>query len=207
MMLALETASHTYRVALGDETRVVASHAAEGELGDVVAEALKRGSVAPRQIATLAVNVGPGGLGVIRDGLAFISGFAVGIRAPVYTFDTVELLGHEAQAKGGALPVLCICRARRDTMLSGVFERGRGSNVRHHSLPKFHEYLDAFAGPALLAGNMRTIAFERTNAQRFTDSGIDYPQAETMLRLGVAGRRAIDPAAEPIAPITPELEE
>jgi tRNA threonylcarbamoyl adenosine modification protein YeaZ len=209
MMLAIETSNRAYRIALGGAGATTRTFGGESEieLGDLVAQALAAADVAPGQITCMGVNTGPGGLGTIRDGLAFTSGFAVGRRVPVYTYDTIELLGHQAIAAGARGRVLCVCRARRDTVFTGIFERGAASAVRHHAKARFDQYLATLESPFTVAGNLRALALDSAAGDKLADSGIDWPLPETMLAIGAAGRRYVDPANTPIAPITPELEE
>jgi tRNA threonylcarbamoyl adenosine modification protein YeaZ len=209
MMLAIETSNRLYRVAIGgDGAEAIAfGGEAEIELGDLVARALQESGRAPAHITGIGVNIGPGGLGTIRDGLAFASGFAVGRNIPVYTYDTIELLGRQVIAGHGETRVLCVCRARRDTVFTGIFEHGVASAVRHHAKAKFDAYLATLTGPVAVAGNLRAMALDSAAGDNFLDSGIDWPLPEAMLAIGIDGRQPINPAETPIAPITPELED
>ncbi|MEM5476776.1 hypothetical protein [Pacificibacter sp. AS14] len=80
-------------------------------------------------IKQIFVDIGPGGLGVTRTGVAFANalGFAIGL--PTTGLPAFELLGAEASL--GDAPVAILRKAARPFVHFGVFENGALAHYEH----------------------------------------------------------------------------
>jgi tRNA A37 threonylcarbamoyladenosine modification protein TsaB len=179
-------------------------------LADLVDYAFFQASIRASEVDKIGVDIGPGGLGTIRDGLAFASGFSVGLSIPIYRYNAFELMGWQAKSRvdlgRAAVRVLCVCRARQNSVVSGIYHAGEVSDARHHTVSSFDDYVGSISVPTLVAGNLRSLVLEHANRSWFIDSGVERARPEVMIELGVAGRRGVDPKREPLTPIVLEME-
>ena len=201
LLLAIETSSARYGLALGanGEVRCETVQGAESQrdLALMLTAALAEIDARAADIEAIAVDIGPGSLGSLRDGVAFANGLAYALRRPVYGFLSFELLGAVAQ-RATQLPVLCTRRANEGLAYVGLYDNGRVARMRHGALERIAPQAavgDAFA----LAGSFRELALP---GARFVDSGVETPLARTMIEIGVAGRTASDALAAPALPLT-----
>lgn len=201
LLLAIETSGARYGLALGAAGRVQfeCAEGAEGERD--LAAMLRRGLAAVgadvSRIGAIAVDIGPGSLGSLRDGVAFANGLAYARAAPVYAFQSFELIGIVAHRATG-LPALCVRRANEGLVYAGVYDGARVVGMRHGAREEVAPAVakgDAFA----LAGSFRDLDLPGV---RLVDSGVEAPLARTMIELGVAGRVAHDALRSPALPLT-----
>lgn len=80
-------------------------------------------------ITQIFVDIGPGGLGVTRTGVAFANalGFAIGL--PTTGLPAFELLGAEAACDD--IPVVILRKAARPFVHFGIFENGMLAHYEH----------------------------------------------------------------------------
>jgi tRNA threonylcarbamoyladenosine biosynthesis protein TsaB len=80
-------------------------------------------------ISQIFVDIGPGGLGVTRTGVAFANalGFAIGL--PTTGLPAFELLGAEASLDD--IPVVIMRKAARPFVHFGIFEKGALTHYEH----------------------------------------------------------------------------
>lgn len=109
-ILALETATSccSAAVMVGSVVRAEKSLNSPGRhsevLPDLVEQVLAEAGLAPQDIGTVAVSIGPGSFTGLRVGLSFAKGFALGLGVPVVPVGTLDAL---AMALAEALPHAC----------------------------------------------------------------------------------------------------
>jgi tRNA threonylcarbamoyladenosine biosynthesis protein TsaB len=201
LLLAIETSGARYGLALGAEGRVL-FECAEGAENERDLAAMLRGGLETvgadvSKIGAVAVDIGPGSLGSLRDGVAFANGLAYARALPVIAFQSFELIGAVAHRATG-LPVLCVRRANEGLVYAGFYDGARVVRMRHGARD---DVVPAVAdGEALaLAGSFRELALPGV---RLVDSGVEAPLARKMIELGVAGRAAHDALRSPALPLT-----
>jgi tRNA threonylcarbamoyladenosine biosynthesis protein TsaB len=133
LTLALETSTARYGLALGEGGRVLFDSAMLGEaagrdLGELLLTGLARAGAQIADIGAIAVDIGPGSLGSLRDGVAFANGLAYARGLPVYAYTAFELMGVAADAKASR-PALCVRRANEGLAYAGTFDGSRHAHA------------------------------------------------------------------------------
>jgi tRNA threonylcarbamoyl adenosine modification protein YeaZ len=136
LVLALEASSRTYAVAVGDGENPRAQTAARRDdpafrgLSELVTQTLDRAGATFGEIATIAVDVGPGGLQSVRAVVAYANGLAFALGAKIFPVSSLELMAIAArQAHRG--PVLCLKRGHGGNTYAGLFTDGEIADMRH----------------------------------------------------------------------------
>ena len=208
MTLAVETSSARYAVALGAGDGVAFNSILDlpGDTSRDLAELLARGLAAcggrAVDIEAIAVNIGPGSLGSLRDGVSFANGLAYALGRPVFPFTSFELIGRAAWRNTPVdTPVLCTRRANEGLAYAGVFDGARVARMR---FGKLEEIVPLVAGPGRrfsAAGSFRAETARLLAHAEVADSGVETPDAVTMLQVGVRGRTPCDPLLSPAGPL------
>jgi tRNA threonylcarbamoyl adenosine modification protein YeaZ len=136
LVLALETSSRTYAVAIGDGKSPRAQAAARRddpafpELGELVARTLDRAQATFRDIGTIGVDAGPGGLPSVRAGVAYANGLAFALGVKIFPISSLELMALASrQAYRG--PILCLKRAQGEKAYAGLFADDEIADMRY----------------------------------------------------------------------------
>ena len=205
-MLAIETSSARYGLALGAggdvafDTLRDAPDDTSRDPSVMLARALKSMDARVADIGTLLVDIGPGSLGSLRDGVAFANGLAYALGVPVYGFTSFELIGHVAQ-RGATRPVLCTRRANEGLAYAGVFDAGAVGRMRFGRL---EEIVPAVVGDGrafIAAGSFRAECAALLPRVDVSVADIETPEARTMLEINVDGRAPSDALRSPILPL------
>ena len=112
MKLAIQTSSGVYRAAVLRGADVVAERTLDGparstrDLGGLVAACLTDAACAPREIDTVAADLGPGGLASTRCGVSFANSFAYASGAALQGVVAFDLLRWHVAVTDR--PVLCL---------------------------------------------------------------------------------------------------
>lgn len=198
LWLALETSTADYGVALGADGAVlcdvIAGPDTPRDLAASVAGLLAHAGAKVGDIAAIGVDIGPGSLGSLRDGINFANALAYAIGAHVYAYTSFELIGAVLRAEG---PVLCARRANEGLAYAGLFEDGAVRRMRRGPLHTIVPELAA-GRSVLCAGGLRTEAAALLGARVSDCAG---PRAATMVALGAAGRAPCDPLRAPALPL------
>lgn len=110
LLLSLETATPHCAVALSDGPRVLVwreeghgrpAHAER--LNVFIDEVLREAGIGPRDLAAVAVGIGPGSYTGLRIGLSAAKGLCYALEIPIIGMGTLEVLAHALLA-GGHLP-------------------------------------------------------------------------------------------------------
>jgi tRNA threonylcarbamoyladenosine biosynthesis protein TsaB len=181
MILAIETSSINYAAALCTADEIVASRvlrrddpAFEG-IGALVAEALALAGKGFGDIDGLAVNAGPGNLGSIRAGVAYVNGLAFALGRPILAANSLALLALEVDQPH----VLCLRNAGGGEVYAGVFPSGR---MRHGPLATVVPELAGGLPEVFVAGSFRQEAISALPGGSAKDSGVEYPDVATLQR-------------------------
>ncbi len=204
LTLAIETSSARYAIALGASDGVVFDSVRDlpedmsRDLSDMLARGVAAAGARVSDIEAIAVDIGPGSLGSLRDGVSFANGLAYALACPVFAFTSFELIGHAA-CRGA--PVLCTRRANEGLAYAGVFEDGAVARMRFGRLDEIVPQVAGDSGRFVAAGSFRAETATLLPTLEVEDSGVETPLAATMLRIGFAGRAACDARTLPAAPL------
>jgi tRNA threonylcarbamoyladenosine biosynthesis protein TsaB len=148
LVLVIEASSRTYAVAAGDGTDPLVQAAARRDdpgfagLGELAAGALAQAGAVFGDIATIGVDVGPGGLSSIRAAVAYANGLAFALGVQIFPVTSLELMAIAA-GRGHQGPVLCLKRGQGGNTYAGLFADGEPADLRHGPLG---EVVAAMAG-------------------------------------------------------------
>ena len=126
MLLAIDTATRTYGIALHDGERVVAEQIwrapghATSDFPPEVARLMLRVQVAPRDLEGIAVAQGPGSFTGLRIGLALAKGLSFVRRTPLIGVPTHEILA--AGLPSRKEPLLALVEAGRGRAAGQMFQ-------------------------------------------------------------------------------------
>lgn len=206
LTLAVETSSARYGLALGEGAHAAfdslrdLGEGAGRDLGDLLTQGLARLGAKASDIGVICVDIGPGSLGSLRDGVAFANGLAYALKVPVYPFTSFELIGVAAGATA-ARPALCTRRANEGLAYAGVFDGARVSIMRHGVRDEIVRAVAGEGAAFVAAGSFRAETIALLTEAAIIDSEVETPQAATMLAIGVASRTPTDPLVSPVFPL------
>lgn len=136
LVLALEASSRTYAVAVGDGEEPRAQAAIRRDdpafrgLSELVTQTLDRAGETFGDIATIGVDVGPGGLLSIRAAVAYANGLAFALGARIFPISSLELMAMAAQQAHRG-PILCLKRGLGGNTYAALFADGEIADMRH----------------------------------------------------------------------------
>jgi tRNA threonylcarbamoyl adenosine modification protein YeaZ len=207
LTLAIETSSATYgaAVCLGDD--VLAERSARrdepgfDDVGHLAAAALADAGRSFADLGRLAVDVGPGYLGSVRDGVAYVNGLAFALGLEIFCGDSLELLALEADP-AAAGPVLCLRNAGGGTVYAGLFRPGRPAALRHGPLAATVAGLAAGLPELTVAGTFRPDVKALLPEAAVADAGVEFPSVRTLHRLLLARGGDAAPTQVVASPLT-----
>jgi tRNA threonylcarbamoyladenosine biosynthesis protein TsaB len=135
-VLAIEASSRIYEVAAGDTGQLAARSASRrggpgfAGIGALAKEVLAAAGVAVGHIATIGVDIGPGGLSSVRAAVAYANGLAFSLGVPVFPITSLELMAIAAREDHRG-PFLCLKRAPGGNVYAGLFADGEAAELRH----------------------------------------------------------------------------
>jgi tRNA threonylcarbamoyl adenosine modification protein YeaZ len=202
--LAIETSSPTPGIAIARDGELLFDSlrqpwAGAIDVASAAALALKAAGLTAREIDVIGVNMGPGGLGVIRAGVSFANALAFSTDTPLYAFTYFEIAG--AQLAGTDLPVVCVLSAAgTDAYVAlsrdGVLQAGRFGDPAV-LLPGMAQGLDRIT----TAGRLRSRVAAILPDVEVEDSGVDAPDPKIILDLARARHAQGAPTAAPAEPL------
>jgi tRNA A37 threonylcarbamoyladenosine modification protein TsaB len=136
LVLAIEASSRTYAVAAGAGDSPAAlrrSHRGDPDwagIGDLAARTLAVLNARFRDVETIAVDVGPGGLSSIRAAVAYANGLAFSLGVKVFPVSSLELMGIAAD-EASADPLLSLKRGPGETVYAGMYANGEMIQMRY----------------------------------------------------------------------------
>ena len=129
LVLALEASSVTYAVAVGDGERPRVQRNSHRDdptyagFGALVAETMLAADATFRDVGTIAVDVGPGGLSSIRAAVAYANGLAFSLGVQIFPVSSLELMAIAAR-RAHRGPVISMKRAQGGNIFAGLFVDG-----------------------------------------------------------------------------------
>ena len=188
LLLAIESSSNVYRVVLGRAGEAIFDsdvHDCDQSLRTLSALlecGLEAIGAQANDIKGVAINVGPGSLTFVRAGISFVNALAFSLNVSIYPFNWFEIIA-ERTREMTELPVICAVPASNDNAYVGLI---RGESVEIMRFGRVHEALAKVSdgiGDVAVAGRIRHRLAELLGEARVVDTGIENPDARTLLRL------------------------
>ena len=204
LTLAIETSSARYAIALGaggealfESVRDLPGDTSR-DLSDVLTRGLAACGARVADIEQIGVDIGPGSLGSLRDGVSFANGLAYALERPVFAFTSFELIGRLAWR---GTPVLCTRRANEGLAYAGVFDGAHVARMRFGKLEAIVPLVAREGSHFLAAGSFRSESAALLPDAQVEDSGVETPTAAAMLGIGFETRTSHHALTNPVAPL------
>lgn len=188
MVLGIETATQICAVALVKEQQLVAEfrlnikNAHARQLFVMVRCLLQNAAITPKQLAGIAVSIGPGSFTGLRIGLSTAKGLAMADHIPLLAVPTLQALAEQAPEAQDTVAVLLPSRA--DEFYLAVFQRNENQLeiLRDVSLLRSEELEGAIPAGVFLVG----FGIESKNVKLVHDKKINriVPSAAAVAQLG-----------------------
>ena len=188
LLLAVESSSNEYRVVLGRDGEAIFDSAVDKcdlsfrTLGALLECGLEAVGAPASEIKGVAINVGPGSLTFVRAGISFVNALAFSLNVNIYPFNWFEIIAEQTRELT-ELPVVCAVPASNDNAYVGLI---RGATVEIMRFGRVHEALAKVSGglsEVAVAGRIRHRLATLLGEARVVDTGIENPDARTLLRL------------------------
>ncbi len=188
LLLAVESSSNVYRVVLGRDGEAIFDsdvHECDQSLRTLSALlecGLETIGAPASEIKGVAINVGPGSLTFVRAGISFVNALAFSLNVNIYPFNWFEIIAEQTRELT-ELPVICAVPASNDNAYVGLI---RGASVEIMRFGRVHEALAKVSdglSEVAVAGRIRHRLATLLGEARVVDTGIENPDARTLLRL------------------------
>ena len=190
LLLAVESSSNEYRVVLGRDGEAIFDSSVDKcdlsfrTLGALLECGLEVVGAQASEIKGVAINVGPGSLTFVRAGISFVNALAFSLNVKIYPFNWFEIIAAQTR-EATELPVIGAVPASNDHAYAGLI---RGDAVEIMRFGRVQEALtkvsDGLAGEVAVAGRIRSRLAALLGEARVVDSGVENPDARTLLKLG-----------------------
>ena len=154
------------------------------DLSFVTQKGLNAIGASAEEIATVAVNIGPGGLSSVRSGVAFANALSFGLGIPVCPCTSFDLMGFESWGKL-RLPVVCSTKAFGGNSYIGIYRAHEATTFRYGLLddiiPELTQNLDEFS----VAGVHRNIIQKLLPNKKINDSGIQFGRSKLFFEIAI----------------------
>src|SRR5215217_1332546 len=189
LWLAVESSSNEYRVVLGRDGEAIFDSAVNEcdlpfrTLSALLECGLESIGAKASGIKGVAINIGPGSLTFVRAGISFVNALAFSLNVSIYPFNWFEIIAAQT-CEVTNLPVLGVVPASNDNAYVGLI---RGSSVEIMRFGHVDEVLAKVSGglsEVAVAGRIRQRLAALLGKARVVDTGIENPDARTLLRLG-----------------------
>lgn len=189
LLLAIESSSNVYRVVLGRDGEAIFDSDQNDcdpsfrTLSALLECGLKVIGANAREIAGVAINVGPGSLTFVRAGISFVNALAFSLNVKIYPFNWFEIIAEQTR-EATELPVICAVPAQNDNAYVGLI---RGTSVEIMRFGRVDEALAQVSdgvGNVAVAGRIRHRLAALLGEARVVDTGIENPDGRTLLTLG-----------------------
>jgi len=193
LLLAVESSSNEYHVVLGRDGEAIFDSAVDKcelpyrTLGALLECGLEAVGAQANDIKGVAINVGPGSLTFVRAGISFVNALAFSLNVSIYPFNWFEIIAEQTR-EATKLAVIGAVPASNDNAYVGLI---RGASVETMRFGRVDEALakvsDGLASVAV-AGRIRQRVAALLGEERVVDTGVENPDARTLLRLGYEAR-------------------
>lgn len=126
-LLAFDTSTKYFSVALSDGDKVVASRTLKNDrvlsskIISAIDQVFQKSGFQPKQIDGIAVGLGPGSFTSLRVGLATAKGLAYAMKKPVIGVPSLDVTAMNVK-KGSADYICVLCDAKRSMVYAAVYE-------------------------------------------------------------------------------------
>jgi tRNA threonylcarbamoyladenosine biosynthesis protein TsaB len=234
--MAVDSAAGRYSVAVRADELVVrnADRADVADLGELAELALADAGLTFADLELLAVNVGPGNLSSVRNGVAYINGLAFSLGCDVFPVSSLHLLAAEVAAGFGSLPVLAQRRSGPTSSYVAYFPAAgpalrrpasaKGEPQASHAAQRsetrpgeerfrygelshtLRDLVPADSSKVVVTGSFRSEAAALLPDVEIIDSGIDTSTAATLCHyLEQTRDPRLVPVASPMTETSPEF--
>ena len=195
LLLAIESSSNVYRVVLGRGGETIfdsAVNSCDPSLrtpGSLLECGLEAIGAQANEIKGIAINVGPGSLTFVRAGISFVNALAFSLNVRIYPFNWFEIIAAQTN-EATDLPVVCAVPAANDNAYVGLI---RGASVEIMRFGRVDEVLAKVSGgltDVAVAGRIRDRLAALLGEARAVDTGIENPDARTLLKIGYKAWRS-----------------
>ena len=193
LLLAIESSSNVYRVVLGRDGETIFDSDVTGcdlpfrTLSALLECGLATIGAKADEVKGVAINVGPGSLTFVRAGISFVNALAFSLNVNIYPFNWFEIIAEQTR-ETTELPVICAVPASNDNAYVGLI---RGDSVEIMRFGRVHEALAKVSNgltEVAVAGRIRHRLAALLEGVRVVDTGIENPDARTLLRLASQNR-------------------
>jgi tRNA threonylcarbamoyl adenosine modification protein YeaZ len=188
LLLAIESSSNVYRVVLGrDGEAIFDSDVNECDvshrtLGALLECGLNVVGAKANEIGGVAINVGPGSLTFVRAGISFVNALAFSLNVKIYPFNWFEIIAEQTR-ETTELPVICAVPASNDNAYVGLIRGESVEIMRFGRVPEALAKVSDGLGDVAVAGRIRHRLAALLGEARVVDTGIENPDARTLLKL------------------------
>lgn len=209
LLLAIETSSDQYRVALGRDRRAIFDSARDcdcqptRDIAGLVSCGLGLMGAQVREITAVTLNIGPGGLSFVRAGVSFVNALAYSLGIGIYPFNHFEIIASQAR-KQTALPVLSAVPAANDQGYVGLVNGDALEVMRFGPLPSVVAEVGDGLAEVAVAGRIRHRLSSLLAGAKVVDTGIEKPDAAVLLELGFQARERASASATQVSPLNEE---
>jgi len=190
LLLAIESSSNEYRVVIGRDGEAIFDSTLDNcetslkTLGGFLTCGLEALGAQASDIKGVAINVGPGSLTFVRAGISFVNALAFSLKVNIYPFNWFEIIARQTK-QITELPVVCAVPAANENAYVGLI---RGESVEIMRFGRLDEMLEKVSGgirgEVAVAGRIRHRLAALPGEAGVVDTGIENPDARTLLRLG-----------------------
>ena len=189
LLLAVESSSNEYRVVLGRDGEAIFDSAVKDcdlpfrTLSALLECGLEAVGAQANEIKGVAINVGPGSLTFVRAGISFVNALAFSLNVRIYPFNWFEIIAAQTREVTD-LPVVGAVPASNDNAYVGLI---RGATVEIMRFGRVEDVFGKVSGglsEVAVAGRIRHRLAALFGVERVVDTGIENPDARTLLRLG-----------------------
>ncbi|MEI9994709.1 MAG: tRNA (adenosine(37)-N6)-threonylcarbamoyltransferase complex dimerization subunit type 1 TsaB [Rhizomicrobium sp.] len=211
LLLGIETSSSEYAMALGRDGKIIFDSAplyrdrAARDLSLILDRALAELQIQVADIDGIAVNVGPGGLGAIRAGVAFANALSFALGKRMLPMNFFELAGVQAQRQFER-PVLTAIPASDGMAYLGLFENGRVQEARFGRFEDLVGQVAAGRGSLAAAGRLRGAVSKMLPDVDVADTQIDSPSPATLIAAAAAALHRPELWVSQVVPLNEEAE-
>lgn len=188
LLLAIESSSNVYRVVLGRDGEAIFDSdvndcdPSHRTLGALLECGLAAVGAKASEIKGVAINVGPGSLTFVRAGISFVNALAFSLNVNIYPFNWFEIIAEQTREKT-KLPIVCAVPASNDNAYVGLIRDGSVEIMRFGRVDEALATVSSGLTEVAVAGRIRHRLATLLGEARVVDTGIENPDAATLLRL------------------------